>query len=259
MMSPLIQKLKRLRFLSASSKRLLEELASSGTLRRYKASESIYIQSEMPKAAYMIISGIANRETVPNDDVVIQHSRAFAGDWLGLANITSRIIPYMHSARAADMSEILSFDIPRFAAMRSTAEFSRYLLQVAGKEQLDEEERRLNNLNSARSYDKLILFLAAEMSRMQKRGVASIHSPYIIGTQEYFAGAIGTSRETVARDLQPLISAGIIERTRGVQPSRYTILKQSDLSGLASSPMRRSALYDSTRGSKLHRRFSDVA
>ncbi len=254
-----VQKLKRLRFLSISSENMLKVLAAAGAVRRFKSSESIYFQEDEPKAAYLIISGMVNRETTQNGEVVMQHSRALAGDWLGLANATCRIAPYMHSAIAVDTSEILCFDLDRFSSLRSNSEFSQYLLQVAGKEQLAEEERYLNNLSSTRSYDKLILFLAAEMNRMQKRGVSTIHSPYIIGTQEYFAHAIGMKRETVSRDLQPLIAAGIIERTYGVRPTRYTILRQADLSSLASSPLRRSALYENARGTKAHRRFSDVA
>ncbi len=256
---PLVKKLKSLRFLSGLSEKLLNEMVSCGTLRRYNRSEPIYIQGDEPRAAHLIVSGMVNRETTQSGDIVIQHSRAFAGDWLGLANATSRIVPYMHSAIVADASDILSFDIPRFTALRSNPELSHYLLQVASREQLAEEERRLNSLSSSRSYDKLILFLAAEMGRMQKRGVPVIHLPYIIGTQQYFADAIGTTRETVSRDLQPLIAAGIIERTHGVRPIRYTILKQSELSDLAASPLQRSALYESDRGSKMHRRFSDVA
>ncbi len=255
----LVEKLKRLRFLSIASENLLKELASYGTLRRYKDSEPVYIQDHEPKAAHLIISGMVNRETAQGGNVIIQHSRAFAGDWLGLANATSRIVPYKHSAIVADTSEILSFDIPRFAVLRSNSEFSHYLLEVAGKEQLAEEERYLNTLSSARSYDKLILFLTAEMRRMQKQSVPVIYSPYVIGTQQYFADAIGVSRETVSRDLQPLITAGIIERTQGVRPARYTILKQDELLDLASSPLRRSALYQNNQDSKLRRRFSDVA
>jgi CRP-like cAMP-binding protein len=255
----LIQKLKRLRFLRGFSDALLDELIACGNLRRYIASESIYIQNGEPKSAHLILSGMVNRETIQGEDIVIQLSRAFAGDWLGLANITSQIVPYMHSAIAADTSEILSFDFHRFASLRKKAEFSHYLLQVIGKEQLAEEERYLNNISTSRSYDKLILFLAAEMERMQKRSVSTIHAPYIFGTQEYFAKALGMRRETVSRDLQPLINAGIIERTHGVRPARYTILKQEALSGLAASPLRRNALYENTRCSKSHRRFSDVA
>jgi CRP-like cAMP-binding protein len=259
MTSLLVQKLKRLRFLSGAPEIFLDQLAAYGNLRRFGTSEAIYIQDDEPKAAHLILSGMVNRETTQGGDVAIQLSRAFPGDWLGLANVTSRIVPYMHSAIAADTSEILSFDIHRFTSLRSKEEFSHYLLQVIGKEQLAEEERYLNNISSSRSYDKLILFLAAEMERMQKRGASIIHAPYIFGTQEYFAKAIGMRRETVSRDLQPLIAAGIIERTHGVRPARYTILKQDALSSLASSPLRRSTLYENTRSSKAHRRFSDVA
>ncbi|MDM7994290.1 MAG: Crp/Fnr family transcriptional regulator [Acidobacteriota bacterium] len=259
MPSILIQKLRRLRFLSASSENLLKEIAAAGSLHRYHRGNVVYMQNDVPKSAHLILSGMANRETTQSGGVVIQHARALAGDWLGLANVTGRIVPYMHSAIAADTSEIVSFDIPRFSALRLIPEFSHYLLQIVGKEQLDEEERHLNNLSSARSYDKLILFLAAEMDRTQKRGVSALHSPYIIGTQKYFADAIGTSRETVTRDLQPLLNAGILERSRGVRPTRYTILKQRELSYLAASPLRRSALYEQARRAGPHRRFSDVA
>lgn len=256
---PLILKLKRLHFLTNSSQSFLKNLTSYGTVRRYKRLTPIYIQGEYPKAAHLVVSGMVNRETAQNGEIIIPLSRAFAGDWLGLANVTSRSVPYMHSAVVEDTSEILSFDIPRFASLRSNPEFSHYLLQVAGKEQLAEEERQLNNLSSARSYDRLILFLATEMNRMKKPGIPVTHSPYIIGTQEYFARALGLKRETVSRDLQPLIAAGIIERTYGVQPARYTILKQAVLSELATSPLRRSALYENARNPKVHRRFSDVA
>ena len=255
----LVQKLKRLRFLSSSSERLLEELASSGTLRRYKRSDSVYIQNDEPKAAYLIITGMVNRETSQSGGAVFQHARALAGDWLGLANVTGRSVPYLHSAIVADISELLSFDIHRFSALRMDPEFAQYLLQVVGKEQLAEEERYLNNLSSTRSYDKLILFLASEVERMRKRGGSILHSPYIVGTQKYFADAIGASRETVTRDLQPLIAAGIIERSHGVRPTRYTILKQGELSNLAASPLRRSTLYEHARQTGMHRRFSDVA
>jgi CRP-like cAMP-binding protein len=255
----LIQKLKRLPLLSISTETLFEKLASIGSLRRYQRLESIYLQNDEPKAAYLIISGTATRESTQNRDLSVQHSRAFAGEWLGLANATSRTVPYMHSAFSADASEILSFDIHRFAALRLDLEFSHYLLQVASREQLAEEERLLNALSSTRSYDKLIRFLATEMGKMQKRTSSAIHLPFVVGTQQYFAEAIGTSRETVSRDLKPLLDAGILERSRGVSPVRYTILKQGDLIELASSPMRRSTLYENARRSKLHRRFSDVA
>ena len=259
MPTTLVQKLKQIRFLSESSGNLLEELAAAGTLRRYKRSELVYRQGDGPGAAYLIIAGIVNREATQSEGTVIQHARALAGDWLGLANLTSRIVPYLHSAIAADTSEILALDAHRFAILRSNPEFSQYLLQVVGKEQLAEEERHLNHLSSARSYDKLILFLAAEVERIKKRGVPLIHAPYIVGTQKYFADAIGTSRETVTRDLQPLIAAGILERSYGVRPARYTILKQEVLFELAESPLRRSALYKQARPAQVHRRFSDVA
>ena len=97
------------------------------------------------------------------------------------------------------------------------------------------------------------------MDRMLKRSVSALHSPYIIGTQKYFADAIGTSRETVTRDLQPLLNAGILERSHGVRPTRYTILKQRELSHLAASPLRRSTLYEQARRIRPRRRFSDVA
>ncbi len=253
------QKLKRLRFLSASSQNLLDEMAAAGRPHRYHRGDSAYLQNDVPKAAHLILTGMVNRETTQSGGIVIQHARALAGDWLGLANVTSRIVPYMHSAIVADASEILSFNIQRFASLRLNPDFSHYLLQVVGKEQLAEEERHLNNLSSARSYDKLIFFLAAEMNRMQKRGAPVLHSPYIVGTQKYFADAIGASRETVTRDLQPLITTGILERSHGIRPTRYTILKQGELSNLAASPLRRSALYEQARRTKLHRRFSDVA
>lgn len=256
---PLVEKLRRLPLLSELSSGLLRDLEACGILKRYQPSDPIYFQDDTPEAAYLIVSGVANREAVQNEDTVIQHARAFAGDWLGLANAASRIVPYMHSAIAADTSEILSLNLHRLSALRSNPEFLQYLLKVAVKEQLAKEELYLNNLSSARSYDKLILFLASEMERMRKRGVPMIHLPYVIGTQKYFADAIGVSRETVVRDLQPLLTAGIIERTHGVRPPRYTILKQADLSALASSPLMRSALYGNTRGTKDHRRFSDVA
>jgi CRP-like cAMP-binding protein len=217
------------------------------------------MQGDEPKAAYLIVTGMVNRETTQSAGIFVQHARAFAGDWLGLANVTSRIVPYLHSAIVEDASEILSVDITRFAAMRSNPAFSQYLLQVVGKEHLAEEERRLNTLSSARSYDKLILFLASEMDRMQKRGVPELSSLYIVGTQQYFADTIGASRETVTRDLQPLLMAGILERSSGERPTRYTILKQDVLSDLAASPLKRSALYRDSRRPRIHRRFSDVA
>jgi CRP-like cAMP-binding protein len=259
MTNPLLQKLKRLRYLSVASDGLLNELASSGMSKRFDSDEPVYLQNNEPKAAHLIISGMINRESTAEGATVLQHARAYAGDWLGLANITSRHVPYMHSAIAADTSEILSFDALHFMTLRSNTEFERYLLQIIVKEQLSDEERYLNTISSARSYDKLILFLAAEMGRMQTQGVSTIHAPYIIGTQEYFAHAIGIKRETVSRDLQPLIAARIIERTYGVRPTRYTILKQGNLSALASSPLLRSAMYEKARRSKIHRRFSDVA
>jgi CRP-like cAMP-binding protein len=255
----LILKLERLPMLSESSAALLEKLASLGSLRRYGRMEAVYLQNDMPKGAYLIISGMATRESTQNTDLSVQHSRAFAGDWLGLANATSRTVPYMHSAFAGDTAEILCCDIAHFGSLRLDVEFSHYLLQVASREQLAEEERLLNALSSTRSYDKLILFLATEMGKMQKRTSVSGHLPYVMGTQQYIAEAIGTSRETVSRDLKPLIDAGIMERSRGMHPVRYTILKQSDLIELAASPMRRSTLYENARRSKLHRRFSDVA
>jgi CRP-like cAMP-binding protein len=189
----------------------------------------------------------------------IQHARAYATDWLGLANVTSHLVPYLHSAIVIDYSEILSLDIPRFAALRCNQEFSQYLLQVIGKEQLAEEVHRLNGLSCARSYDRLILFLAAETERMRRRGILSFQPPYIVGTQQYFADAIGVSRETVSRDLQLLLKEGILERSIGVRPARYNILKQLALSELAASPLRRSDLYARLQNSRMHRRFSDVA
>jgi CRP-like cAMP-binding protein len=258
-MNLLIQKLKRLPLLSTTSEALIDRLASAGSLRRYRRHEAVYLQSDEPKAAYLILSGTATRESTQNRDLAVQHSRAFPGDWLGLANATSRTIPYMHSAFASDSSEILSIEITRFAQLRTDAQFSHYLLHVTSREQLAEEERLLNALSSTRSYDKLIRFLATEMSKMQKRHAATVHLPFIMGTQKYLAEAIGTSRETVSRDLKPLIESGILERSRGVHPIRYTILKQNELAELASSPMRRSTLYETVRRSKLHRRFSDVA
>jgi CRP-like cAMP-binding protein len=258
-MNLLIEKLKRLPLLSEVSEALVEKLVSMSALRRYQRQEAVYLQSDEPKAAYLIVSGSATRESMQNRDLAVQHSRAFAGEWLGLANATSRTIPYRHSAFAADTSEILCIEISRFASLRSDIEFSHYLLHVTSKEQLAEEERLLNTLSSTRSYDKLILFLATEMDKMQKRSISGIHLPFVMGTQQYLAEAIGTSRETVSRDLKPLLEAGIIERSRGVYPIRYTILKQEELTELASSPLRRSALYEKARRSKLHRRFSDVA
>jgi CRP-like cAMP-binding protein len=254
-----MQKFKNLRFLSACSNSLLELLASYGALRRYLRTESVFIQDSDPKAAHLIISGMANRESIQNGEVVIQHSRALAGDWLGLANIINRLVPYMHSAVAADTSEVLSFDLQRFAILRSNQEFSQYLLQVIVKEQLAEEARYLNNFSSSRSYDKLVRFLATEMSRQHKPGFPGLRRPYIVGTQKYLADAIGTTRETVSRDLQPLIAAGIIERSHGVRPIGHTILKEEELKALAASPMRRSALYENIQGTRLNRRFSDVA
>jgi DNA-binding transcriptional MocR family regulator len=103
------------------------------------------------------------------------------------------------------------------------------------------------------------MFLAAEMERMRRRGIPSFQSPYIVGTQKYFADSIGVSRETVSRDLQLLLAEGILERGMGVRPARYNILKQATLSELAASPLRRSALYAHSQHSKMHRRFSDVA
>jgi CRP-like cAMP-binding protein len=255
----LIPKLERLPLLSDASAALLEKLASMGHLRRYQRMEMVYLQNDVPKAAYLIISGMATRESTQNTDLSVQQSRAFAGDWLGLANATSRTVPYMHSAYAGDTSEILSVEIAHFGSLRHDVEFSHYLLQVASREQLAEEERLLNALSSTRSYDKLILFLATEMAKMQKRTAASGHLPFVMGTQQYISEAIGTSRETVSRDLKPLIDAGIIERSHGVYPVRYTVLKQGDLIELASSPMRRNTLYENARRSKLRRRFSDVA
>jgi CRP-like cAMP-binding protein len=217
------------------------------------------MQNNDPKAVYLIISGMANRESTQDGEVVIQHSRALAGDWLGLANIISKLVPYMHSAIAADTSEVLSFNLQQFAVLRSNQEFDKYLLQVVGKEQLAEEARFLNNFSSSRSYDKLIRFLAAEMSRQQKPGFLMIQKPHIVGTQQYLADAIGTTRETVSRDLQPLIMTGIIERSHGIRPIGYTILKEAELKALADSPMRRSAFYKKVQCTRLGRRFSDVA
>jgi len=259
MTTSLAQQIKGLPFLSGFSESLLQKMAFAGVLRRYKPSEPVYMQNGEPKAAYLIVSGIVNRESIQNLDLAVQHSRAFAGDWLGLANATSRITPYMHSAFAAEVSAILSFDLGHFSSLRSDVAFSQYLLQVAGKEQLAEEERLLNALSSTRGYDKLIRFLATEMTLMQKRSAATVHLPYVIGTHQYIAEAIGTARETVSRDMKPLIDAGIIERSRGIKPARYTILKQKELADLAASPLHRSALYENARGIKLHRRFSDVA
>jgi CRP-like cAMP-binding protein len=257
--SQLIQKFKNLRFLSACPNNLLELLASCGVLRRYVRTESVFIQDSEPKAAHLIVSGMANRESIQDGEVVIQHSRALAGDWLGLANIIGRLVPYMHSAIAADVSEVLSYDLQQFAILRSNQEFDQYLLQVIGKEQLAEEARCLNNFSSSRSYDKLIRFLAAEMSRQQKPGFLMIQRPFIVGTQKYLADAIGTTRETVSRDLQPLITTGIIERSLRVRPIGYTILKEAELKALAASPLRRSVFYEKVQRARLGRRFSDVA
>lgn len=259
MPSILTPKLKRIRFLSAASDGLLQTLAAQGTVRRYHRSESIYVQGTEPKAVYLILSGMANRESTQNGEVVLQYARALAGDWLGLANATSRMVPYMHSAIAVDTCEILCFEIRRFLSLRTHQEFSHYLLQVACGEQLDEEARRLNNLSSSRSYDKLIGFLASELARMQKQGTPAADPGYIVGTQKYLADCIGTTRETVSRDLQPLIAAGILERTHGIRPIGYTVLKEKALISLAGSPLRRSALYESIRNSRIQRRFSDVA
>jgi CRP-like cAMP-binding protein len=257
--SKLITKLEKLRFLSVCSNNLLELLATCGVLRRYKRDEYVYVQDSDPKGAYVIVFGIVNRESIQDSDVVVQHSRAFAGDWLGLANITSQPVPYLHSAIAADTSDILSFDIQKFAILRANPEFSLYLLQVAGRERIAEEERYLNNHSSSRSYDKLVRFLAAEMARQHKSGFPMLKSPYIVGTQKYLAEAIGATRETVSRDLQPLIEAGILKRSQQVRPIGYLILNEEELKALADSSFRRSVLYENTRNEKLSRRYSDVA
>lgn len=259
MTSKMIQKLRRIRFLSACSEKILESIAAYGILRRYKRTESIYIQDAEPEAVYLIIFGMINRESIRNGEVVLRYSRAFAGDWLGLANSTGSLTPYMHSAIAADTSDVLSFDLQRFTILLANSEFSHYLLQVLGREQLAEERRCLNNLSSSRSYDKLIQFLATEINRLRRPGLLLTHRPNIVGTQKYLAEAIGTTRETVSRDLQPLISGGIIERTRGERPIGYVVLKEAELAALAASPLRRSKLYENVRCSQMHRRFSDVA
>jgi CRP-like cAMP-binding protein len=257
--SQLIAKLKKLRFLSVCSNNLLELLATCGALHRYRRDEYVYVQDGDPKAAYMIVFGIVNRESIQNSDIVVQHSRAFAGDWLGLANITSQPVPYLHSAIAADTSDILSFNIQKFAMLRANSEFALYLLQVAGKERIAEEERYLNNHSSSRSYDRLVQFLATEMVRQHKPGFPMLNRPYIVGTQKYLADAIGATRETVSRDLQPLIAAGILKRSQQIRPIGYTILNEEELKALAASPLKRSTLYGNIRNSKLNRRFCDVA
>jgi CRP-like cAMP-binding protein len=257
--TPVVQKLRRLRLLSESPDQLLEEIVAHTITRRFKPSETVYFQGNLPKAAFLVITGMVNRETTAHNGLVIQHRRALSGDWVGLANATSRGIPYMHSAITADLSELLCLELTRLGELRLNPDFSHYLLQVAAREQLVDEERRLNNISTTRSYDKLILFLSSEVERLQKRGISTLHLPYINGTQQYFADAIGVSRETVARDLQPLLQEGIIERTTGVRPLRYTILNKTELSRLASSPLRRNALYQEVRGGRKKRRYVDVA
>lgn len=259
MSGPLMERLKRLKYLSACSDGLLETAVRYGIIRHYARGEAIYLQEAEPKAAYLIVNGIVNRESTQQEAVVIQHSRAFSGDWVGLANVTSRIVPYMHSAIAADSSDIMAFDLPRLALLRAHQEFSSYLLQVIGKEQLSEEEARLNHLSASRSYDKLIQFFAVEMSRLRKRGILGIHPIHVVGTQQYIADAIGITRETVSRDLRPLLAKKIIARAHGIRPIGYSILNERELEDLAASPLKRSTLYDNVRSIRLHRRFSDVA
>ena len=254
-----VHKLGRLRWLAECPESVLRELAASGTLVRCQPSRVIYRQGDQPTATYLVVTGMVNRETVVCEGTVIQHRRALPGDWLGLANSAARTVPYVHSALVVEASEVLSLPLTALVSLCRNAEFSRYVIQVVAKDQLVEEERRLNDLSSTRSYDRLILFLAAEMERAKRGRVSMIHLPYIQGTQRYFAEAIGTTRETVTRDFQPLLSAGILERTPGVRPHRYTILRPKELAELAVSPLRRNVLYRNAGKARTHRRFSDVA
>jgi hypothetical protein len=111
-------------------------MESRGKLRRYRRDELIYIQGRMPKAAYVIVSGMVNRETTQNGEIVPQLTRALSENWLGPANVTSLITPYMHSAIVAETSEIPAVGVPDLASLRCNQEFARYLLQVVGREQL---------------------------------------------------------------------------------------------------------------------------
>jgi len=182
------------RFGEAEARRW-QSAAESRTLRKGR---SLYFQGDPADGAALVLEGRLRLVMLRSDDTLLEAGDLGSGDWVGLAEALV-CGPRLADAVAAETCRLLVFGgtlFRRFAALPETGawltgELARQCYALHSRIEVTQPGQRLARWLGGRPAGWLVL------------------------TQDELAAAVGTTRETVNRQLGRLQAEGLVEVGRG--------------------------------------------
>ena len=191
-------------------------LEPKGGYRWLKKNRYVYRQGDIPAHVHYVLYGLVVREGEDIDSKTTALNKVYPGDWLGLQNAFPKdghFSKYMYFARCQTDVHLFSVEIKDFLwLLDRSREFDTYIKKILARDYLREEKRALDLTPHKKVGKRLIQYLCRELERVHEK------TPYdntLLGTHQEIADAIGTSRETVTRELHCLRGAEITTQHRG--------------------------------------------
>ncbi len=201
--------------------RLIAQLRPIGTLRTFRAKESLFFQNEVPQFACVIVSGMVRAYSITPDGEERIAALYGRGDILPLAwalgGADSAVFYY------DIVSDARIITVPRqalFEVITASPNLTEVLLTYAGKNYAS-LLFRITGLTQSRAIDKICYTFYYLLFRFGEKDNGDWYRIDVRLSQTNLADLIGQTRESTAKNIKVLRDAGVI-RYKGL---RYAVNK----------------------------------
>jgi CRP-like cAMP-binding protein len=176
-------------------------VCGAGEIRSLRTGKSFWYQGDKAEYCIIIISGSVRTQMYRSDESSLDLGIFKAGDWIGIAELLLKG-PYMTDCTAAESCEVMAFSRFGMDLLLRIPMIQRWFLDEMARRQY----ALFSRVELMRPIDRLTRYLAE---------MADNDAAIIKCTQEDVAEAIGTTRETVNRNMRKLQDDGIVCIGRG--------------------------------------------
>ncbi len=173
----------------------------AGVIQSMRKGKSFWYQGDRAHFCFVIISGTVRTQMYRSDESALDLGLFSSGDWIGVAELLLSG-PYMTDCIASESCEVLSFSKSGLNQLLCIPVIHRWFLDEMARRQY----ALFSRVELMRPIDRLIRYLSEK---------DNAKNTIINCTQEEIAESIGTTRETVNRNLQKLQDEGLVRVGRG--------------------------------------------
>lgn len=205
-----------------------ETLAASSRIREYSRGECICEAGISNSVGYVVEGAVKLVNVLPDGHSNIVGVIEAPGFFGGLFGVTAQF-----TVEAATDVVVACFDQATFEAQMAASAELEHFVHLQNLRQLDDARERILVLGCQSTIGRMATFMVLRMLSVEARSAARLPAETIINVllnRRDFASYLGTTVETISRNLQALSRRGTIEI---IDNANFRVLRRNDLFRIA--------------------------